>query len=135
MSNNIQIIKLDDCYRLDVKKMLQEFNSSADVQPNRVDSEFEEYMSVAQLEVFPKRLIQANRTRNFVDPFKKPFPSCPLDPERMRIVYIGRSYMRIKTFTPPIIYGGYFNHILNNIVWRKILENDMKNSRYGFTYF
>ncbi len=49
----IRVFKIEDCYRLDVKKMLRELNSSKKVQPSNLDKEFEEYLSVANLEVFP----------------------------------------------------------------------------------
>ena len=53
----------------------------------------------------------------------------------MRIVDFGRSYIRITGITPPIVLGDYSDKELNGIVWSKILEDDFKNKRYGFTYF
>ena len=72
MSNNgkhqLSIIRIEDCQRFDAKKMLSEFNAFSDVQPNNLDTEFAEYLSVAKLEVYPQRFIQAIISRKSMTP-------------------------------------------------------------------
>ncbi len=96
-------------------------------------------MSVAQLEVFPKKLILGNRLNLparalFQALVKGSRISCPLDPEPMRIIEIGKTHTVIKTFMPPLVFAGHFEKQINSMVWMDVLENDMKNERYGFTY-
>ena len=48
--------------------MLSEFNVSSDIQPTNLDTEFAEYLSVAKLEVYPQRFIQAIISRKSMTP-------------------------------------------------------------------